>query len=107
MDRGNSMTCVYDEPRASAEVHQAHGETAGWRGPNGYALLSWEVDFRRGGASRLHVRSPEGRDYWVEDMSLEIVEPERVVFMGNLGLAEKGAESTAGTVTFRRAEGSE
>ena len=67
-----------------------------WLGPNGHTLLSWEVDFRSGGATRLCVRSPEGRDHWVEGVHLEIVEPERVVFTGDLGFG-------GGAVTFRRA----
>ena len=67
-----------------------------WLGPNGHTLLSWEVDFRSGGATRLCVRSPEGSDHWVEGVHLEIVEPERVVFTGDLGFG-------GGAVTFRRA----
>jgi uncharacterized protein YndB with AHSA1/START domain len=67
-----------------------------WRGPDGYTLLSWEVDFRSGGTARLSVRSPEGSEQMVEGVHLEIVEPERVVFTGDFGFA--GA-----TITFRRA----
>jgi uncharacterized protein YndB with AHSA1/START domain len=96
------MTCVYDEPRAGVDDQQPRGEPAGWRGPNGYALLSWEVDFRRGGVSRLRVRSPEGRDHLVDGVQLEIVEPERVVFRGDPGV--EGLSEATGTFTFRRAE---
>jgi uncharacterized protein YndB with AHSA1/START domain len=42
------------------------------------------------------VRSPEGSEQWVEGVHLEIVEPERVVFTGDLGFG-------GNAVTFRRA----
>jgi uncharacterized protein YndB with AHSA1/START domain len=74
-----------------------------WRGPRCYTLLSFELDFLRGGASRLCVRSPEGRDYWLDGVNLEIAEPERMVFSGNLEVAGERLPETGGTVTFRRA----
>ena len=95
------MRCVYDEPVASAESRPAVEGPAGWSGPYGYTLVTWEVDFRAGGASRLRVRSPEGQDRLVEGVQLEIVEPERVVFRGDPGI-EALSEAT-GTLTFRRA----
>ena len=78
------------------------GAREDWRGPNGHTLLSWEVDFREGGASRLCVRSPEGRGYWVEGVRLGIVEPERIVFTGTLEAEGDCLPEMAGTVTFRR-----
>ena len=88
------MTSVFDGPRSPTGGQPESLER--WLGPNGHTLLSWEVDFRSGGAARLCVRSPEGGDQWVEGAYLEIVEPERVVFTGDLGFA-------GGSVTFRRA----
>jgi uncharacterized protein YndB with AHSA1/START domain len=98
------MTCAYDAlghlvERLTAPEPQEH-----WRGPNGLTLLSWEVDFGDGGGSRLRVRSPEGRGYSVEGVRLEIVEPERIVFTGNLGVDGECLAKMAGTVTFRRTE---
>ncbi len=94
------MRCVGDEPLASVECRPAAEGPAGWRRPNGYSLLSWEVDLRRGGASRLRVRSPDGRDQLVDGVQLEIVEPERKVFRGHPGL--EGLHEPKGTFTFRR-----
>ncbi|TMF12259.1 MAG: hypothetical protein E6I38_03620 [Chloroflexi bacterium] len=95
------MRCVYDEPVASAESRPAVEGPAGWSGPYGYTLVTWEVDFRAGGASRLRVRSPEGQDRLVEGVQLEIVEPERVVFRGDPGVEE--LSKATGTLSFRRA----
>jgi uncharacterized protein YndB with AHSA1/START domain len=89
------MTSVLHAPCGS-EGQAAPESLERWLGPNGHTLLSWEVDFRSGGAARLCVRSPEGSDQWVNGVYLEIVEPERVVFAGDLGFA-------GGAVTFRRA----
>ena len=77
-------------------------KAARWRGPNGYTLLAYDVDFGDGGGSRLRVRSPEGRDYWVDGVDLEIVEPGRIVFTGNVELGGERPVETTGTVTFRR-----
>jgi uncharacterized protein YndB with AHSA1/START domain len=90
------MTSVFDTPHRRLDGETAPDAVEHWQGPNGYTLLSWEVDFRSGGAARLCLRSPEGSDQWVEGVHLEIVEPERVVFTGNLGFG-------GGAVTFRRA----
>ena len=90
------MTSVFDAPCREFQAKMAPEQPERWLGPNGHALLSWEVDFRSGGSARLCVRSPEGNDQWLEGAYLEIAEPERVVFTGDLGFA-------GGTVTFRRA----
>lgn len=90
------MTCAYDAPRNTVESQTTPAFPEQWHGPNGYMLLSWEVDFRSGGGARLCVRSPEGGDQWIEGVHLEIVEPERVVFTGDLGYG-------GGVITFRRA----
>ena len=98
------MTCVYDAPRRRGEGQATPASVEQWSGPNGYTLLSWEVDFRPGGASRLFVRSPEGPEYWVEGAQLEIVEPERVVFTGTLAAKCVNSSTRPDTVTFRRTE---
>src|SRR5213593_4802516 len=95
------MRCVCDEPLASAAGRPAVEGPAGWSGPDGYTLVTWEVEFRADGASRLRVRSPEGRDLLVESVQLEIVEPERVVFKGDPGV--EGLSEATGTFTFCRA----
>jgi uncharacterized protein YndB with AHSA1/START domain len=83
--------------RAAREVEER------WRGPNGFTLLSCEVDFGSGGASRVRMRSPEGTDHLVEGVDLVIVEPERVVLSGEIQVGDELLSETVGTVTFRRA----
>ena len=89
------MMCVYDATRGPVGDQTAPEAAERWLGPNDHTLVSWEVDFRSGGGARLCVRSPEGSDQWVERVHLEIVEPERVVFTGDLGFG-------GGAVTVRR-----
>jgi len=89
---------------AFSASHAQRDSAARWWGPGGFTLEFYETDFRDGAASRLYLRSPEGKGYWVEGVSLEIVEPERVVFTGNLGLESEHIPETAGTVTFRRTQ---
>ena len=74
-----------------------------WRGPKGFTLLAWEVDFHAGGVTRLSMKSPEGRNYLVDGVSLEIAEPERVVFSGSLDIEGESLHEAHGKVTFRRA----
>jgi uncharacterized protein YndB with AHSA1/START domain len=90
------MTSAFEAPCREFQAQRSPEQPERWLGPNGHALLLWEVDFRSGGSARLCVRSPEGGDQWVEGVHLEIVEPERVVFTGNLGFG-------CGAITFRRA----
>ena len=96
------MTCAYETPHSLFEADSVPEVLERWLGPSGNTLLSWEVDFSDGGASRLHLRSAEGEGYWVEGARLEIVEPERIVFSGTLAVAGERPGETPETVTFRR-----
>ena len=96
------MTSVFDAPPIVFDPETAPDPLVRWSGPRGLSLLFWEVDFRAGGAARLCLRSPAGQDSWVEGVHLEIVEPERVVFSGDLNVEGERIPETAGTITFRR-----
>ena len=87
-----------ESSRASSDGRK---ESARWWGPGGFILEFYETDLLNGAASRVFLRSPEGEGRWVEGVHLEIVESERVVFTGSLGLDAERPEA-AGTVTFRR-----
>lgn len=51
-----------------------------WWGPAGYTNPVCEVDLRPGGIWRNVMRSPDGRDFPVDSVYLEIVPPERLVY---------------------------
>lgn len=102
MERELVITRVFDAPRnlvfrAWIDPEQA----AQWWGPQGFTVVSLEMDVRPGGAWRKCMRSPDGRDYWRQGVYREIVAPERLVFtyvsddpQGNPG------HETLVTVTF-------
>jgi uncharacterized protein YndB with AHSA1/START domain len=76
----------------------------GWRGPNGYTLVCCEVDLRAGNSARACIRSPRGREHWVDDVCLELFEPERLVLRGTLEVEGQRLSRSADRVTFRREE---
>jgi uncharacterized protein YndB with AHSA1/START domain len=51
-----------------------------WWGPMGFTLPLVTIDPVPGGTWRSHMRSPEGRDYWLGGEFREIARPERIVF---------------------------
>ncbi len=107
-DRELLITRIFDAPRHL--VFKAWTEPehmVRWWGPKGFTLPVCEMDFRPGGALRLCMRSPEGRDYWVHGVYREIVEPERIVFVFTGITDEEGKPGfeTVGTVTFADHEG--
>jgi uncharacterized protein YndB with AHSA1/START domain len=53
---------------------------ARWWGPNGFTITTEKMDFRVGGAWRFVMHGPDGRDYQNENVYVEIVAPERLVY---------------------------
>lgn len=53
---------------------------AQWWGPNGFTNTFEEFDLRPGGAWRFVMHGPDGTDYPMEHVFLEVTAPERVVF---------------------------
>ena len=101
------ITRIFDAPRSlvfNAWTEPAHRMR--WWGLKGFTVTSCEMDLRPGGAWRLSMRSPEGREDRQVGNFREIVPPERLVFTyafegaaGNLG------HETLVTVTFAEHEG--
>jgi uncharacterized protein YndB with AHSA1/START domain len=80
-DREIVVTRVFDAPRAlvfkawTDPKHLAH-----WWGPNGFSITTHEMEFKPGGVWRFVMHGPDGRDYKNEQVYVEIVEPERLVY---------------------------
>jgi uncharacterized protein YndB with AHSA1/START domain len=51
-----------------------------WHGPEGYALLECELDFRVGGKWRRCMSNGPGHAHWIHGEYLEIEEPSRLSF---------------------------
>ena len=75
-----------------------------WWGPKGFKSTDCEADLRVGGLFRLQMRGPDGAIYPCRGIIREIVEPERIVY---LGVADEGRACGAGlppnatvTITF-------
>lgn len=101
------ITRIFDAPRSlvfKAWTEPEHRMR--WWGLKGFTVTSCEMDLRPGGAWRLSMRSPEGREDRQVGIFREIVPPERLVFTyafedagGNIG------HETLVTVTFADHEG--
>lgn len=53
---------------------------ARWWGPQGFTNTVQEFDFRAGGAWRITMRAPDGREFPNESRFLEVAPPDRIVF---------------------------
>jgi len=51
-----------------------------WHGPEGYALLHCDIDFRVGGQWRRCMSNGPGHQHWISGEYLEIAEPSRLSF---------------------------
>lgn len=75
-----AITRVFDAPRElvfKAWTDSAHGNE--WSAPRGFTVAAFEADLRPGGAWRLRMRTPEGKELRVGGVYREIVAPERIV----------------------------
>ena len=75
-----TITRVFDAPRElvfKAWTDSSHGSE--WSAPRGFTVAALEADLRPGGAWRLCMRTPEGKELWVGGVYREIVPPVRIV----------------------------
>ena len=56
------------------------GQVQEWWGPQGFTVVSCEMDVRPGGKWRREIKSPEGQVFLRHGIYREVVEPERLVF---------------------------
>lgn len=78
---------------------------AEWWGPKGFTNPRCEADARPGGAIRIDMRGPDGTVYPMTGRFVEIVRPERLVFMtAALDAEGKPMFEILNTVTFMKIE---
>lgn len=65
---------VWTDPK-----HIAH-----WWGPTGFTTTVHEMNVRPGGVWRYSMRGPDGKDYPFNGEYVEVVAPERLVFVGTI-----------------------
>ncbi len=77
------MSRVFDAPRPlvfKAWTDPRH--ISAWWGPHGFENTECAVDLRVGGTFRLQMRAPDGKLYPCQGTYREIVEPERIAYLG-------------------------
>ncbi|MDO8433271.1 MAG: SRPBCC domain-containing protein [Candidatus Binatus sp.] len=74
------ITRTFDAPRSlvfKAWTEREH--LVQWFGPRDFKVISCEMDVRTGGILRVHSRSPQGSDHYLQGVYREIVPPRRLV----------------------------
>jgi uncharacterized protein YndB with AHSA1/START domain len=110
IDREIVIRRVFDAPRElvfAAWTEPRHVER--WWGPQGYTSCACEIDLRPGGVFGLEMRGPDGAVYPCKGVFREIVKPERIAYIADVGA---GHPCGAGlpprsivTVTFAEEDG--
>lgn len=75
------ITRVFNAPRRLVfKVWIQPEHFARWLGPKDFITVACQMKVQLGGIYRACIRSPEGKDHWMQGVYREIVEPERLVF---------------------------
>jgi uncharacterized protein YndB with AHSA1/START domain len=97
-----AMTRIFDAPRDlvfRAWTDPKH--LSQWWGPGGFTNPVCELDVRPGGKILIHMRAPDGAEYPMHGSFVEIVAPERLVFMSRVNEADGSLRfEIRNTVTF-------
>lgn len=98
-----SIDRVFDAPRELVwRLWRDPEHMIRWHGPEGYALLECEIDFRVGGKWRRCMSNGPGHRHWIHGEYLEIVEPGRLSFTY---INDADGFETIVTMDFHEAEG--
>lgn len=76
-------------------------QLARWWGPDGFTLAACEVDLREGGALRMVMRGPDGKEYPFHGRYLDLLPPARLSFTADL---ETGADGDVLVTTLNLEE---
>ena len=79
------LTRAFDAPRDLVfNVWTDPKQVAKWWGPHGFTTTIHEMEVRPGGAWRYSMRGPDGKDYPFNGSYVDVVAPERLVFIGTI-----------------------
>ena len=97
------MTRTFDAPRElvfDAFTKREHLDR--WQGaPMGMTVTVEKSDIRPGGAFRICMHAPDGKEHWLEGVYREVVRPERLVYTHSwLDAQKKPTRETLVTITF-------
>ena len=99
-----AITRVFDAPRALVwRAWTDPAMMANWFGPRGFTSSVPELDLRVGGALRIVMHGPDGNDYPMKGVFLEVVPPERLVY-SNIALDKDGNHLLEGETTVTLSE---
>lgn len=76
-----------------------------WWGPNGFTLTTFSMEVKPGGVWRYVMHGPDGRDYQNKITYVEIVKPEKLVYVHGGGDGDLEEVSFQTTVTFTEQDG--
>ncbi len=79
--RGTVASLVIDaSPERAFQAFSDPSRLARWWGPNGFTNTITEFDLRPGGTWSFVMHGPDGTDYPMKHVFIEVKEPERIVF---------------------------
>jgi uncharacterized protein YndB with AHSA1/START domain len=103
-DRELTIARIFDAPRELVfKAWSSSEHLSRWFGPKGFTVTTREIDFRPGGVFRFVLRGPDGKDYPFDGEYVEIAEPSRIVFRGNIH--DVPGQDVLTTVTFTEHKG--
>lgn len=97
-----TITRIFDAPRRSVwEAFTNPDYVAQWFGGDGFTNPVCEMDLRPGGIWRHVMRAPNGAEFSIDSVFLEVVEPERIVWKNAFDVQSMGGPpSVTQSVTF-------
>jgi uncharacterized protein YndB with AHSA1/START domain len=106
-DRVLEITRVFDAPRELVfRLWTAPEHLVRWWGPKDFTTPSCKMDVQPGGAYRTCIRSPEGKDHWMQGVYREVAPPERLVFTFAWDQEDgRPGHETLVTITFAEQDG--
>jgi uncharacterized protein YndB with AHSA1/START domain len=100
-DREVIFTRVFDAPRELVwEAFTDPQQVVKWWGPKGFTTTNHEMDVRPGGIWRHTMHGPDGTDYPNVCRFIEVVKPERIVYVQTGGKAGDSGMPCEVTWTF-------